>query len=149
MFDSCEACHKLHVLDKLGAARGRLLFDCMAWARLRQIFGEGGVRKTPGFRTADLHHENRILCDSVSYRETGARKKDEQPFSCASLLEKIPNAEHEQAQGLLNQVIDTAAKGGLAYSEFQRQAPDAMKRIELGLKARQNINVGEDGAISE
>ena len=92
-----------------------------------------------------------ILCDSV-LRETGERKRDEQPFSCASLLEKIPNAEHEQAQGLLNQVIDTAAKGGLAYSEFQRQAPDAMKRLELGLKARQNVNepkIGEDGAISE
>lgn len=65
---------------------------------------------------------------------------------------KSRTPKHEQAQGLLNQVIDTAAKGDLAYSEFQRQAPDAMKRIELGLKARQNINepkVGEDGAVSE
>jgi hypothetical protein len=49
----------------------------------------------------------------------------------------------------LNQVIDVAQRGGLAYSEFQRQAPDAIRRIELGLKARQNINVGEDGAIRE
>ena len=89
-----------------------------------------------------------LLADAV-LRENGARKKDEQPFSCASLLDKLPNAEFGEAQALLNQVIDTAQRGGLAYSEFQRQAPDAIRRIELGLKARQNINVGEDGAIRE
>lgn len=89
-----------------------------------------------------------ILADCV-LRENGARKKDEQPFSCASLMEKVPNAEYAGSQALLNQVIDIAQRGGLAYSEFQRQAPDAIRRIELGLKARQNINVGEDGAIRE
>jgi hypothetical protein len=92
-----------------------------------------------------------ILADAV-LRENGARKKDEQSFMNGTVLDKLPNAEHEQAQALLNQVIDTAQRGGLAYSEFQRQAPDALRRIELGLKARQRINepkVGEDGAIRE
>ena len=46
-------------------------------------------------------------------------------------------------------MIDLGQQAGLAYSEFQRQGPDATKRIAIGLKARQNINdfIGEDGAI--
>jgi hypothetical protein len=92
-----------------------------------------------------------ILCDSV-LREAGARKRDDQPFSCAALLEKIPNADHDLAQAHLTRVIDLAQEGGLAYSEFQRQAPDAFRRIQIGLQARLRVNepqIGEDGAISE
>lgn len=46
-----------------------------------------------------------ILADAV-IRENGARKQDDRPFLTATLLKLLPNAEHQQAQALLNQVID-------------------------------------------
>lgn len=43
---------------------------------------------------------------------------------------------------------DVAQRAGLAYSEFQRQAPDGFRRIQMGLKAmRDGVEVGDDGAI--
>jgi len=69
-----------------------------------------------------------ILCDSVR-REAGACKRDEQPFSCASLLAKIHNADQDQARAFLTRVIDLAQQGGLAHSEFQRQVPDAFQLL--------------------
>jgi hypothetical protein len=89
-----------------------------------------------------------ILADAV-VRECGARKQDERPFLTATLLKLLPNAEHPQAMALLNQVIDLAQQGGIAYSEFERGRYNSVARIALGLKARQNIDevIGEDGAI--
>ncbi len=113
-----------------------------------EILAVAGAVELARFAQAAIDQGDALLADCV-LRENGARKKDEQSFANSAVLDKLPNAEHEQAQALLSSVIDTAQRGGLAYSEFQRQAPDALRRIELGLKARQNINVGEDGAIRE
>jgi hypothetical protein len=67
----------------------------------------------------------------------------------ATLLKLLPNAEHQRAQALLNQVIDLAQQGGIAYSEFERGRYNSVARIALGLRQRQNIDevIGEDGAI--
>ena len=89
-----------------------------------------------------------VLCDAV-LRENGARKTDDRPFLNATLLQLLPNAEHDEAQALLNQALDLAQRGGLAYSEFERGRYNSVARIALGLKARQKIDdfIGEDGAI--
>jgi len=89
-----------------------------------------------------------ILADAV-LRENGARKADERPFMGATLLTNLKNAEHIQAQALLNQIIDLNQQVGLAYSTFQRRDSVSFQRIQLGLKARRNIGdaVDESGAI--
>jgi hypothetical protein len=130
-----------------GGAQG--ILEAMALrASYAQVLEVCGAVELAKWAQQAIDSGDPILADAV-LRENGARKRDEQPFMNATILEKLPNTEFEEAQALLNQVIDTAQRGGLAYSEFQRQAPDAIRRIELGLKARQNINVGEDGAIQE
>jgi hypothetical protein len=60
-----------------------------------------------------------ILADAV-VRENGTRKQDERPFLTATLLKLLPNAEHQQAQALLQEVINLSQQGGIAYSEFER-----------------------------
>ena len=67
----------------------------------------------------------------------------------ATLLTNLKNAEHIQAQALLNQIIDLNQQVGLAYSTFQRRDSVSFQRIQLGLKARRNIGdaVDESGAI--
>jgi hypothetical protein len=89
-----------------------------------------------------------ILADAV-VRENGTRKQDERPFLTATLLKLLPNAEHQQTQALLNEVINLAQQGGIAYSEFERGRYNSVARIALGLRQRQNIDevIGEDGAI--
>lgn len=89
-----------------------------------------------------------ILADAV-LRENGARKQDERPFMGATLLTNLKNAEHIQAQALVNEIIDLNQQAGLAYSTFQRRDSASFQRIQLGLKARRGIHdaVDESGAI--
>jgi hypothetical protein len=81
----------------------------------------------------------------------GTRKQDERPFLTATPLNLISNAEHQQVQALLNEGINLAQQGGIAYSEFERGRYNSVARIGLGLRQRQSIDemIGEDGAVLE
>jgi hypothetical protein len=72
-------------------------------------------------------------------RENGARKVDDRPFLNATLLQLLPNAEHAESQALLNQVLDLAQQGGLAYSEFARGRYNSVARIALGLRSSSKL----------
>lgn len=117
-------------------------------AAYAEILAVAGTIELARFAQQAIDTGDPILADAV-LRENGARKQTDQPFMNAALLQNLPNTDHHNAQVYLNQVIDLNQQAGLAYSEFQRQSPDAFKRIAIGLKARQNINdlISEDGAI--
>ncbi len=87
------------------------------------------------------------MADAV-LRANFARKPDKRPFQSAIFLSKLQNTEHTQAQILLNESIDIAQQGGLAYSQFMRRDSASFQRIQLGLKRRQSINdVDPEGTI--
>ena len=48
--------------------------------------------------------------------KTALEKADERPFMGATLLTNLKNAEHLQAQAVLNEIIDLNHQAGLAYS---------------------------------
>ncbi len=106
----------------------------------------GGV-ELANFAQDAIDRADGLLADCV-LRENGARKRDDQSFANQRLLDLIVIEDYDKAQAALRQVQDTAQRAGLAYSEFQRQAPDGFRRIQMGLKAmRDGVEVGDDGAI--
>lgn len=80
-----------------------------------------------------------LLLSDVICRVNGSRSTKEQPFGTAEFLEKLPMAEYDEAQALLDATILDAKRIGLAYSEFQNDTPGAqsLARISLGLAERQ------------
>jgi hypothetical protein len=112
-----------------------------------EILEAAGPLELAAWAQQAIDSADAILADAV-LRENFSRKPDERPFQSAIFLSKLNNTEHTQAQALLNEIIDIAQQGGLAYSQFMRRDSASFQRIQLGLKRRQSINdVDPEGAI--
>lgn len=85
-----------------GGAQG--IIEAMALrASYAQVLEVCGAVELAKWAQQAIDSGDPILADAV-LRENGARKRDEQPFMNATILDKLPNAEFGEAQAFLNQV---------------------------------------------
>lgn len=137
---------KYSVLRRATAGNG--VQDALARrAYYADILAVAGSVELANFAQDAVDRADGLLADCI-LRENGARKRDEQSFMNQRLLDLIVVEDYDKAQAALRQVQDIASKAGLAYSEFQRQAPDAFRRIQMGLKMRADkMEMAEDGSV--
>ena len=119
-------------------------------AQYAEILEHAGAVELAGWCQGAIDSADIVLMDAV-IRENDSRRKDERAFLSPGVLELFGNVwqEHRLAQAVLNEVVTTAHRGGVALSKFEGgNGTVGLQRIALGLRlANSDYTLDENGGI--
>ena len=110
-------------------------------ASFAEIFEQAGPTELARWAQWAIDSGDPVMADAV-IRANNSKPTNDRTFNSQSVLDAIPNSEYEQAQASCQAIIEAAEAAGLAWSEFENDRPDAMRRIAVGLRKMDKINEG-------
>lgn len=115
----------------------------------KAIFEQAGKAELASWGQLALDTGDAVLADAI-YRANSARPKDERGFSPAAFIELLPNSDYTEANTVLQSVMDSADRAGIAISEFEgRTGKVSLNRIAMGLAGQGKKAAPVDDLLDE
>jgi hypothetical protein len=127
---------KPQVLNRAVAPASNLTDALARRAHYAAMFELAGKAELFSWSQIAIDTADAILADSV-YRANAKRSKDERAFLPSTFMALLPNAEYTEATGILQEVLMSAKRAGMAIAQFeQRGSAVSLDLIALGLSAQ-------------
>jgi hypothetical protein len=97
------------------------------------MFAQAGKAELFAWAQLALDTGDAVLADAI-YRANSARVKTDRGFEPASFISLMPNGEFTESQTILQEVVDSAKRAGLAIAQFEgRGSAVSVDLIAMGL----------------